>query len=130
MLIVVGREWSLLVGNQFPTFRSPFIDEGGDALFLFQCAGFWTVFAEFVSNSAMQIGGVLPSVALIRLLKITARRKLFEYEATDLGPVIAYEALKNYLMIYTPDKFDAESFKAYVGVDWDANPSPATTGSR
>ena len=32
----------------------------------------------------------------------------------------AYEALKNYLMIYTPDKFDAESFKAYVGVDWDA----------
>ena len=32
----------------------------------------------------------------------------------------AYEALKNYLMIYTPDKFDADSFKAYVGVDWDA----------
>ena len=32
----------------------------------------------------------------------------------------AYEALKNYLMIYTPDKFDAEAFKAYVGVDWDA----------
>ncbi|MCE9660219.1 MAG: type VI secretion system membrane subunit TssM [Burkholderiales bacterium] len=31
----------------------------------------------------------------------------------------AYEALKNYLMIYTPDKFDADSFKAYVGVDWD-----------
>ena len=33
---------------------------------------------------------------------------------------LAYEALKNYLMIYTPDKFDAEAFKAYVGVDWDA----------
>ncbi len=32
----------------------------------------------------------------------------------------AYEALKNYLMVYTPDKFDAESFKAYVGLDWDA----------
>ena len=32
----------------------------------------------------------------------------------------AYEALKNYLMIYTPDKFDADSFKAYVGVDWDS----------
>ena len=32
----------------------------------------------------------------------------------------AYESLKNYLMLYTPDKFDAESFKAYVGVDWDA----------
>ncbi|MEP7303351.1 MAG: type VI secretion system membrane subunit TssM, partial [Caldimonas sp.] len=33
---------------------------------------------------------------------------------------LAYEALKNYLMIYTPDKFDADAFKAYVGVDWDA----------
>ena len=32
----------------------------------------------------------------------------------------AYEALKNYLMIYTPDKFDADAFKAYVGIDWDA----------
>ena len=32
----------------------------------------------------------------------------------------AYEGLKNYLMLYTPDKFDADSFKAYVGVDWDA----------
>ncbi len=33
---------------------------------------------------------------------------------------LAYEALKNYLMIYTPDKFDGDAFKAYVGVDWDA----------
>jgi type VI secretion system protein ImpL len=32
----------------------------------------------------------------------------------------AYEGLKNYLMLYTPDKFDADSFKAYVGIDWDA----------
>jgi len=32
----------------------------------------------------------------------------------------AYESLKNYLMLYTPDKFDADAFKAYVGVDWDA----------
>ena len=32
----------------------------------------------------------------------------------------AYEALKNYLMLYTPGKFDADAFKAYVGVDWDA----------
>jgi type VI secretion system protein ImpL len=32
----------------------------------------------------------------------------------------AYEGLKNYLMLYTPDKFDAESFKAYVTVDWDS----------
>ena len=32
----------------------------------------------------------------------------------------AYESLKNYLMLYTPDKFDPDAFKAYVGVDWDA----------
>jgi type VI secretion system protein ImpL len=32
----------------------------------------------------------------------------------------AYEALKNYLMLYTPDKFDPESFKAWVTLDWDA----------
>ena len=33
----------------------------------------------------------------------------------------AYEALKNYLMLYTPDKFDAETLKAWIGVDWDVN---------
>jgi type VI secretion system protein ImpL len=32
----------------------------------------------------------------------------------------AYESLKNYLMLYTPGKFDADAFKAYVGIDWDA----------
>ncbi|MEO8859746.1 MAG: type VI secretion system membrane subunit TssM [Burkholderiaceae bacterium] len=33
----------------------------------------------------------------------------------------AYEALKSYLMLYTPDKFDAEALKAWIAVDWDAN---------
>ncbi len=32
----------------------------------------------------------------------------------------AYESLKHYLMLYTPEQFDPESFKAWVGVDWDA----------
>jgi type VI secretion system protein ImpL len=32
----------------------------------------------------------------------------------------AYEALKAYLMLYTPDKFDAASLKAWIGIDWDA----------
>jgi len=31
----------------------------------------------------------------------------------------AYEALKSYLMLYTPDKFDAETLKAWIGTDWD-----------
>ncbi|MEF7614125.1 type VI secretion system membrane subunit TssM [Aquincola sp. MAHUQ-54] len=32
----------------------------------------------------------------------------------------AYEALKAYLMLYTPDEFDAETLKAWIGIDWDA----------
>ena len=31
----------------------------------------------------------------------------------------AYEGLKNYLMLYTPEHFDTESFKAWVAIDWD-----------
>jgi type VI secretion system protein ImpL len=42
----------------------------------------------------------------------------------------AYEGLKNYLMLYTPDKFDADTFKAYVGVDWDATLERALTSDQ
>jgi type VI secretion system protein ImpL len=31
----------------------------------------------------------------------------------------AYEALKNYLMLYTPDKFDADTLRAWIATDWD-----------
>ncbi|WP_326534385.1 type VI secretion system membrane subunit TssM [Pseudorhodoferax sp.] len=31
----------------------------------------------------------------------------------------AYEALKNYLMLYTPERFDADTLAAWVGTDWD-----------
>ncbi len=34
---------------------------------------------------------------------------------------LAYEALKGYLMLYTPEHFEAESFKAWVALDWDSN---------
>ena len=33
----------------------------------------------------------------------------------------AYEALKSYLMLYSPDHFDAAALKAWCGVDWDVN---------
>jgi type VI secretion system protein ImpL len=33
----------------------------------------------------------------------------------------AYEALKSYLMLHLPERFDAEALKAWIGVDWDAN---------
>jgi len=34
---------------------------------------------------------------------------------------LAYEALKGYLMLYTPDQFDPASVKAWVTLDWDMN---------
>ena len=33
----------------------------------------------------------------------------------------AYEALKSYLMLYTPEQFDALALKAWIEVDWDHN---------
>jgi type VI secretion system protein ImpL len=34
---------------------------------------------------------------------------------------LAYEALKGYLMLYTPEHFDAEGLTTWVTLDWDAN---------
>ena len=34
---------------------------------------------------------------------------------------LAYEALKGYLMLYTPGHFDAEALKNWVTLDWDVN---------
>ncbi len=34
---------------------------------------------------------------------------------------LAYEALKAYLMLYTPDQFDPEALRAWVTLDWDQN---------
>ncbi|PTT89798.1 type VI secretion system membrane subunit TssM, partial [Pelomonas sp. HMWF004] len=31
----------------------------------------------------------------------------------------AYEALKNYLMLYSPGHFDADGLRAWIGADWD-----------
>jgi len=33
----------------------------------------------------------------------------------------AYESLKAYLMLYTPEHLDAATLQAWVGIDWDAN---------
>jgi type VI secretion system protein ImpL len=56
------------------------------------------------------------------LLPRVARRLEERLRASDKNNLEqAYEALKNYLMLYTPDKFDAESLKAWVSVDWDVN---------
>ena len=34
---------------------------------------------------------------------------------------LAYEALKGYLMLYTPDQFDAQALKLWITLDWDVN---------
>jgi type VI secretion system protein ImpL len=34
---------------------------------------------------------------------------------------LAYEALKGYLMLYTPEHFDAEQLRTWVTLDWDMN---------
>jgi type VI secretion system protein ImpL len=33
----------------------------------------------------------------------------------------AYEALKSYVMLHSPERFDADALRAWIGVDWDAN---------
>ncbi|MBL0089153.1 MAG: type VI secretion system membrane subunit TssM [Ideonella sp.] len=43
---------------------------------------------------------------------------------------LAYEALKGYMMLYSPEHFDAESFKAWVALDWDANLAATMTAEQ
>ncbi len=33
----------------------------------------------------------------------------------------AYEALKSYVMLHSPERFDADALRAWIAVDWDAN---------
>ncbi|CAN5775652.1 type VI secretion system membrane subunit TssM [soil metagenome] len=42
----------------------------------------------------------------------------------------AYEALKAYVMLYTPDRFDADALKAWVAIDWDAQLTRLTPPER
>ncbi len=70
----------------------------------------------------MLVDAVLPRIAL----GIEDRLRT----ATD-NPELQYEALKAYLMLYDPERFDAEALKLYMQVDWDANlPRSVTTEQR
>ncbi|QHJ00969.1 type VI secretion system membrane subunit TssM [Xylophilus rhododendri] len=56
------------------------------------------------------------------LLPRVAKRLEERLRAVDRNNLeLAYEALKGYLMLYTPEHFDAEALKAWVTLDWDAN---------
>jgi type VI secretion system protein ImpL len=43
---------------------------------------------------------------------------------------LAYESLKGYMMLYTPEHFDADGFKAWVALDWDANLTTTLTAEQ
>jgi type VI secretion system protein ImpL len=56
------------------------------------------------------------------LLPRVARRLEERLRAVDRNNLeLAYEALKGYLMLYTPEHFDAEALIAWVTLDWDIN---------
>jgi len=71
-------------------------------------------------NGGMKIGyghildrGLLPRVA---------RRLEERLRAVDRNNLeLAYEALKSYLMLYTPEHYEPESLKNFVSLDWDQN---------
>ncbi len=55
------------------------------------------------------------------LMPRVARRLEERLRAADRGNLEgAYLALKSYLMLYTPDKFDAALLKNWIALDWDA----------
>jgi type VI secretion system protein ImpL len=43
---------------------------------------------------------------------------------------LAYESLKGYMMLYTPQHFDPEGFTAWVALDWDANLAATMTAEQ
>jgi len=56
------------------------------------------------------------------LLPRVARRLEERLRAVDRSNLeLAYEALKSYLMLYTPDHYDPEALKNFVSLDWDQN---------
>ncbi len=56
------------------------------------------------------------------LLPRVARRLEERLRAVNRNNLeLAYEALKGYLMLYTPEHFDAEALQSWVALDWDAN---------
>ncbi|MBV8503105.1 MAG: type VI secretion system membrane subunit TssM [Paucibacter sp.] len=56
------------------------------------------------------------------LLPRVARRLEERLRAVDRNNLeLAYEALKSYLMLYTPEHYDPEALKTFVSLDWDQN---------
>jgi type VI secretion system protein ImpL len=66
----------------------------------------------------MLTDAVLPRIAL---------RVEEQLKDPSINPELHYEALKTYVMLYDPARFDAAALKSYVTADWDANLSRNVT---
>ncbi len=80
-------------------------------------------------NGGMQIGyrKLLDNALLPRV----ARRLEERLRAANRDNLeLAYEALKGYLMLHTPEHFDAEQLKAWVAIDWDENLAATLTSEQ
>ena len=56
------------------------------------------------------------------LMPRVARRLEERLRAVDRNNLeLAYEALKSYLMLYTPEHFESEPLKAWIALDWELN---------
>ncbi len=54
-----------------------------------------------------------------------------QMKSSNDNPELQYEALKTYVMLHQPDRFDAESLKLYLLADWEANlPRDVTSEQR
>ena len=75
-------------------------------------------------NAAAQVSyGHLLDHTLARLVTRRLEERLRSASRDNLE--FAYESLKAYLMLYTPEHLDTESLKAWIALDWEANLGPA-----
>ena len=82
--------------NRLGLYQGPYVEAGAD-----------------IGYHKLLDNGLMPRVAR----RLEERLRAANRDNLEL----AYEALKGYLMLYTPEHFDAESFKGWVALDWDAN---------
>ncbi|MBV8605535.1 MAG: type VI secretion system membrane subunit TssM [Pelomonas sp.] len=65
------------------------------------------------------------------LLPRVARRLEERLRAVDRNNLeLAYESLKSYLMLYTPEHYDPEALKNFVSLDWDQNLASTLTAEQ
>ncbi|TAL19322.1 MAG: type VI secretion system membrane subunit TssM [Aquabacterium sp.] len=104
-----------------------------------QPAGFDVAKPPFLNTLGLYQGDKLDAAAQLgydrlldhALMPRVARRLEERLRAANRDNLeLAYEALKGYLMLYTPERFDADALKAWISLDWDVNLATALTTER